>query len=226
MNYTNVEKGCFCRRPNRFIAEVQLGDGIAVCHVKNTGRCRELLVPGAEVYLQREDNPKRKTKYSLIHVQKGERLINIDSQAPNRIAGEWLPQSGLFPEDTVFLPEKAFENSRFDFYFEHGTAKGYLEVKGVTLEENGVASFPDAPTKRGEKHLRELIRCRGQGLEAYVLFVVQMSRVRYFTPNKKNDPAFAQALREAYESGVTILAMDCLVEPEKVAIHRPVEIRF
>ena len=163
MNYINVEKGCFCRRPNRFIAEVQLGDGIAVCHVKNTGRCRELLVPGAEVYLQREDNPKRKTKYSLIHVQKGERLINIDSQAPNRIAGEWLPQSGLFPEDTVFLPEKAFENSRFDFYFEHGTAKGYLEVKGVTLEENGVVSFPDAPTKRGEKHLRELIRCRKQG---------------------------------------------------------------
>lgn len=141
MNYINVEKGGFCRRPNRFIAEVQLGDGIAVCHVKNTGRCRELLVPGAEVYLQREDNPKRKTKYSLIHVQKGERLINIDSQAPNHIAGEWLPQSGLFPEDTVFLPEKAFENSRFDFYFEHGTAKGYLEVKGVTLEENGSVCF-------------------------------------------------------------------------------------
>ena len=239
MNYINVEKGCFCRRPNRFIAEVQLGDGIAVCHVKNTGRCRELLVPGCRVYLVDSHNPVRKTRFdlvavekegpagpSLIHVQKGERLINIDSQAPNRIAGEWLPQSGLFPEDTVFLPEKAFENSRFDFYFEHGTAKGYLEVKGVTLEENGVVSFPDAPTKRGEKHLRELIRCREQGLEAYVLFVVQMSRVRYFTPNKKNDPAFAQALREAYESGVTVLAMDCLVEPEKVAIHRPVEIRF
>jgi sugar fermentation stimulation protein A len=219
-------KGMLLPQAEPFYSRGAVGRRDSVCHVKNTGRCRELLVPGAEVYLQREDNPKRKTKYSLIHVQKGERLINIDSQAPNRIAGEWLPQSGLFPEDTVFLPEKAFENSRFDFYFEHGTAKGYLEVKGVTLEENGVVSFPDAPTKRGEKHLRELIRCREQGLEAYVLFVVQMSRVRYFTPNKKNDPAFAQALREAYESGVTVLAMDCLVEPEKVAIHRPVEIRF
>ena len=226
MEYTNVEKGSFCRRPNRFIAEVKLGNEIVVCHVKNTGRCRELLLPGAEVYLKREDNPKRKTRYSLIHVKKGERLINIDSQAPNRIAEEWLPQSGLFPDDTVFLREKTFENSRFDFYFEHETAKGYLEVKGVTLEEDGVVSFPDAPTQRGEKHLRELIRCKEQGMEAYILFVVQMSHVRYFTPNVKNDPAFSKALREAYESGVSVFAMDCLVEPEKVTVGGPVEIRF
>lgn len=226
MKYINVEKGYFCRRPNRFIAEVQLKDDVVVCHVKNTGRCRELLLPGAVVYLQREDNPKRKTKYSLIHVQKGERLINIDSQAPNRIAGEWLTQSGLFPEGTVFSAEKNFENSRFDFYFEHGTVKGYLEVKGVTLEENGVVSFPDAPTQRGEKHLRELIHCKKQGLEAYVLFVVQMSQVRYFTPNVNNDPAFSKTLREAYESGVKVLAMDCLVAPEEVTIGKPVEIRL
>ncbi len=226
MKYTKVEKGIFLSRPNRFLAKVRLGGGVVECHVKNTGRCRELLVPGVEVYLQKEDNPNRKTKYSLIHVRKGERLVNIDSQAPNRLAKEWLPQCGLFPGDTVFLPEKTYENSRFDFYFEHGDTKGYLEVKGVTLEENGVVSFPDAPTLRGEKHLRELIRCKESGLEAYVLFVVQMSSVRYFTPNVKNDPGFSKALKEAFHKGVILLAVDCQVAPETVTIGQPVEVKL
>lgn len=226
MEYNKVEKGIFLQRPNRFLANVQLEDKIVDCHVKNTGRCRELLLPAAEVYLQREENPNRKTKYSLIHVKKGERLINIDSQAPNRLAKEWLPQSGVFPSNTVFLPEKTFQSSRFDFYFEHEEKRGYLEVKGVTLEENGVVSFPDAPTQRGEKHLRELIQCKKQGLEAYVLFVVQMASVQYFTPNTKNDPAFSKALIDACQSGVAVLAVDCQVTPERVTIRKPVEIRL
>lgn len=226
MKYVGIEKGIFLERPNRFLAKARLGGQTVDCHVKNTGRCRELLVPGAEIYLKREENPNRKTGYSLVHVQKGSRLINVDSQAPNCLAGEWLPQSGLFPEESRFFPERKYGDSRFDFYFETGEKKGYLEVKGVTLEENGVVSFPDAPTQRGEKHLRELIRCREAGMEAWILFVVQMSSVRYFTPNAKNDPAFSKALREACHSGVIVAAVDCEVTPEEVMIRQRVETRL
>ena len=222
--YDTVLPGRFIARPNRFIARVETAAGEEICHVKNTGRCRELLVPGAEVVLAVSDNPARKTKCDLVAVYKGGRLINMDSQAPNHVAAEGLPR--LIPGLTLLRPETRFGDSRLDFYWEAGERRGFVEVKGVTLEENGIVLFPDAPTQRGTKHLRELEKCAAAGYGAAVLLVVQMGGVSYFTPNWKTDPAFADALAHARATGVEIWCYDCLVTPREMALHQPVEIRL
>jgi sugar fermentation stimulation protein A len=213
--------GIFHARPNRFIAHIEIDGQMQICHVKNTGRCRELLPPGAKVWCQESTNPNRKTKYDLIAVQKGDRLINMDSQAPNIAAGEWLRSGGLGPVEQV-KAETVHGDSRFDFSFVKDGTLCFLEVKGVTLETDGVCAFPDAPTERGTKHLRGLIQAAREGYGAYVLFVIQMSDVKYLHPNDATDPAFAAALREAAENGVTILAMDCAVTPDTMQLRLPV----
>ncbi len=220
MTYSHIKKGIFRSRPNRFIAYVEVEGALMVCHVKNTGRCRELLVDGATVYLEESGNPQRKTKYDLIAVQKGALLINMDSQSPNQAAREFFPS--LFPNLTLLKPETAFGNSRFDFYIETSEKRWFWEVKGVTLEENGVARFPDAPTLRGVKHLKELGLCRKEGYGAGILFVVQMKGVSRFEPNRETHPEFADALKAAQEEGVTILVRDCLVTPGSMTVDAPV----
>ena len=222
--YDQVIPGIFLHRPNRFIAHVETEQDEEICHVKNTGRCRELLVPGARVYLSVSDNPARKTRCDLIAVEKGGRLINMDSQAPNAAAMEAIPF--LFPGAKLIRPECRFGDSRLDFYIETDQRKIFMEVKGVTLEEENVVSFPDAPTERGIKHLKELEKCIAAGYEAAVLFVIQMQNVKYFAPNRRTHPAFGDALKEAGERGVHIMAYDCLVTPEGMQLRRPVEIRI
>lgn len=224
MTYGEVIEGRFLARPNRFIAHVETQDGPQVCHVKNTGRCRELLVPGATIYLERSANPNRKTAYDLIAVKKGKLLINMDSQAPNQVAEEYLPH--LFPGLTTYRRECVWGNSRFDFSVDAAGERWFMEVKGVTLENHGVALFPDAPTQRGVKHLRELCRCQEEGYRACVLFVVQMKGIRYFTPNRGTHLEFAQALEEAATLGVRLEAVDCLVTPSSLIPDEPVEIRL
>ncbi len=225
MHYPNITAGRFLSRPNRFIAQVEIGGREETCHVKNTGRCRELLVPGAIVYLTASDNPERKTKYDLVAVEKGSRLINMDSQAPNKVVQEWLAQGGL-PGLTRIQPEYRYDQSRFDFYLEQGSQKAFLEVKGVTLEDHGVVRFPDAPTARGAKHLHELIRASREGYGAYVFLVIQMENVDHFEPNWKTDPDFGQALLEAQEAGVQILAYDCQVAPASLSIGKKVPVQI
>lgn len=225
MLYSNMYPATFLRRPNRFVAHVELEGKEVVCHVKNTGRCRELLVPGYRVWCQRADNLNRKTGYDLICVEKGSRLINMDSQAPNAAVGQWLRSGGL-GEIANLRPEYTHGDSRFDFAFELGGKPCLLEVKGVTLEHDGVCAFPDAPTQRGTRHLLGLTQAARAGFEAYVLFVIQMFDVRYLRPNDETDPAFGAALRQAAESGVRILAMDCTVTPESMTLRNPVEIRL
>ena len=225
MRYEDMVAGRFLRRPNRFIAHVEIGGAEEICHVKNTGRCRELLPEGAEVYCQRAANPERKTKFDLITVKKGDRLINIDSQAPNIAAGEWLKSGGL-GEISELKPETTHGGSRFDFSFVKDGRKCFLEVKGVTLENDGICAFPDAPTERGAKHLRELAQAAKEGYGAYVLFVIQMDHVKYLHPNDSTDPAFGQALRDAAKAGVQVLAMDCKVTVDSMVIQNPVEVRL
>ena len=210
--------GEFLARPNRFVAHVRIGGKTEICHVKNTGRCRELLPVGAKVWCLESDNPARKTRYDLITVRKGERLINMDSQAPNAAAREWLLAGGL-GEIEDLRPETVHGDSRFDFSFMKNGKRCFLEVKGVTLENEGVCAFPDAPTERGAKHLRGLARAAGEGYGAYVLFVVQMEGVKYLHPNDTTDPAFGRALREAAAAGVEILAMDCRVTPGTMRVN-------
>ena len=224
MQYQNVKKGIFLTRPNRFIAHVEVDGATQVVHVKNTGRCRELFVPGVSVYLEQSANPARKTKYDLIAVEKGELLINMDAQAPNQVFREWAEQGGFLPGLTQLRPETTWGSSRFDFYWEAGDRRGFVEVKGVTLEENGHARFPDAPTERGVKHLEELIRCRSEGYEAAVCFVLQMEGMKDFAPNDSTHPAFGQALRKAAQAGVQILAHTCRVTPETLTIAEPVPV--
>ncbi len=225
MHYPRMTKGIFRDRPNRFIAHVELGGVLETVHVKNTGRCKELLVPGAAVWCQKSDNPARKTKYDLICVQKGDYLINMDSQAPNAAAGEWLQGGGL-GEIQNLRPETVHGDSRFDFSFQKDGKQCFLEVKGVTLENDGICVFPDAPTERGTKHLKGLTRAAAEGFGAYVLFVIQMSPVRYLRPHEERDPAFAKALREAFAEGVTVLAVDCRVTPEEMVLQNKVEVRL
>lgn len=226
MNYAGIEKAYFKERPNRFIAYVETAQGIEICHVKNTGRCRELLCPGAAVYVQRNDNPARKTKLDLIGVEKAPYLINMDSQAPNHAVREWLQAGNLFSAGAKIISEKKYGDSRFDFYIEDGDRRIFMEVKGVTLEENGVCRFPDAPTERGVKHIRELIQCMGEGYEAYLLFVIQMSPVKYLEPNDATHKAFGDALREAKAAGVQIMARDCKITIDSMEIMNEVEVRL
>lgn len=224
MRYERIEKAVFLERPNRFIAYTELNGRKETVHVKNTGRCAELLVPGASVYIQRSANPDRKTKWDLISVEKGERMINMDSQIPNRLVEEWIRGGHLFRDVTLVRPETTYGNSRFDLYVEAEGKRIFIEVKGVTLEENGVCRFPDAPSERAVKHLEELILAKQEGYETYVFFVIQMKDVRYFTPNTDTHPAFAEALRRAAAAGVHILAYDCTVSPDSIEIDSPVDI--
>ena len=225
MQYGEMVCGTFLDRPNRFIAHVQIRGVREVCHVKNTGRCRELLPPGAQVWCQVAQDPKRKTKFDLITVKKGSRLINMDSQAPNAAAKEWLLSGGLGPVRQL-RPESVYGDSRFDFSFFLGQQQCFLEVKGVTLEHDGVCAFPDAPTQRGVKHLQGLIRAAREGYGAYVLFVIQMDGVSRLHPNDATDPAFAQALRQAAAVGVQLLAMDCRVTENTMTIQNPVPVEL
>lgn len=227
MKYENIEKARFISRPNRFIANIELGGEEHVCHVKNTGRCRELLVPGAEIFVQRfAPSQKRKTLFDLIAVRKGNRLINMDSQIPNRVFLEWAEKGSFLPDIGNIKPESTYKNSRFDFRFERGGKTCYAEVKGVTLEENGVVMFPDAPTERGVKHIFELMDCVKCGFEAHIIFVIQMEGVRHFTPNRKTHPEFADALELARDAGVNIHAYDCTVVPDEITLRSPVAIIF
>ena len=226
MFYQNVVKGSFLSRPNRFIAQVQVGESTETVHVKNTGRCRELLVPGATVYLCGSRSPHRKTAFDLIAVEKGDILINIDSQAPNRAVQEWLEQGGFIPGLTFVRPEAKYGGSRFDFYMETDRDKIYMEVKGVTLEENGILRFPDAPSERAVKHMEELIRAVGEGFSCYVLFVIQMKGARCFAPNRDTHPRFAEALQRAAAAGVHVLAYDCLVSPDRMELADPVPVEL
>ena len=221
MYYDSMVRGRFLSRPNRFIAHVEINGKEEIVHVKNTGRCRELLPPGAEVWCQKASNPNRKTQYDLITVRKGERLINMDSQAPNIAAGEWLRSGGL-GEIEELRPETIHADSRFDFSFIKDGRRCFLEVKGVTLENDGVCAFPDAPTQRGARHLRGLAQAVQDGYGAYVLFVIQMADVKYLHPNDATDPEFGAALREAAQSGVQVLAMDCAVTKDSMRIRLPV----
>lgn len=231
MTYDSVVKATFLSRPNRFIAKVLVAGTEETVHVKNTGRCRELLIPGCTVYLAKSDNPNRKTKYDLIAVEKERQgraplLINMDSQAPNEAASEWLPQSGLFSQQAAIRREVRYGDSRFDFYVEEGERKAFLEVKGVTLEQDGMALFPDAPTERGVKHLHELCEAVDNGIDAYLLLVIQMKDIHVFRPNIATHPAFAEALKVAAEKGVRIIAMDCVVTPDSMAIDKPVAVEL
>lgn len=223
MRYANMVPGTFLARPNRFIAHVQIQGQTEIVHVKNTGRCRELLPAGAEVFCQRSDNPTRKTKYDLITVRKGHRLINMDSQAPNHAAREWLLAGGL-GEITDLKAEYTHGDSRYDFTFLQGDKRCFLEVKGVTLENDGVCAFPDAPTERGAKHLRGLTRAVQEGYGGYVLFVIQMGDVKYLHPNDATDPNFGAALREAAAAGVQVLAVSCDVTECSMVIRDPVPV--
>lgn len=223
MRYSDMVPGIFLARPNRFIAHVLIHGQEEICHVKNTGRCRELLPQGAKVWCQKSHNPNRKTKYDLITVQKGNRLINMDSQAPNQAAGEWLRAGGL-SQITDIKAEYVHGNSRFDFSFLKDGRRCFLEVKGVTLENEGICAFPDAPTDRGAKHLRELTQAVRDGFGAYVLFVIQMQDVQYLHPNDSTDPAFGQALREAAAAGVQVMAVDCHITEDTMVIQESVSV--
>ena len=231
MKYCNVRKAQFAARPNRFIAECDLDGENVVVHVKNTGRCRELLIPGVTVYLDEPKGRERKTKYDLVAVEKqfknGEHLlINMDSGAPNEAAEEFLKSGNLFPDATLIRREVTKGNSRFDFCIEENGKTTYLEVKGVTLENDGIASFPDAPTERGVKHVEELVSLKEQGYGAAILFVIQMKGVNEFCPNDTTHKAFGDALRRASDAGVKIYAYDSIVTPETMVIDRPVTVKL
>ena len=225
MRYENMVPGIFLSRPNRFIAKVLIDGTEETVHVKNTGRCRELLPAGAQVWCHKSDNPNRKTKFDLITVKKGDRLINMDSQAPNTAAGEWLRSGGLGQIENL-KAETFHGDSRYDFSFTKDGRQCFLEVKGVTLEDDGVCAFPDAPTERGAKHLRGLTEAAKAGFGAYVLFVIQTADVKYLRPHDERDPAFGQALREAAENGVTVMAMDCAVDVDSMDIRLRVPVKL
>ena len=225
MKYERVISGKFMSRPNRFIAHVEIDDKAEVAHVKNTGRCKEILLPGTTVYLSVSNNPERKTKFDLIAVEKatdnGTILINMDSQIVNDVAHEYLKR--LYPAVHI-KREVTYKSSRFDFYIEKENKKAFFEAKGVTLENGGVVSFPDAPTERGVKHLKELIEAKKEGYDACVLFIIQMEGVKYFTPNDITHKAFGDALRNAREQGVKIIAIDCKVTPDTIIPNKEVEV--
>ncbi len=226
MKYEKIVRGEFISRPNRFIANVLIDGKEEVVHVKNTGRCRELLTDRAEVFLSLSSNPERKTKYDLVAVRKGAKLINMDSQIPNDVTEEWLKNGKIFPESAVIKREVKHGSSRFDFFITDGDRKAFLEVKGVTLEEDGIAMFPDAPTERGIKHINELIALRRDGYNAYILFVIQMEDVHLFRPNDNTHKAFGDALRRADKEGVKIIAVNCKVTEDSIEILEETEVEL
>lgn len=226
MTYDSIVRGRFLARPNRFIAHVEVNGAEEVAHVKNTGRCKELLLHGSTVYLQDwgEAHMGRKTRYDVIAVEKGDLLVNMDSQAPNKVFAEWAREGCFVPGLTYLRPEAKWGNSRFDFYWEAGERCGYTEVKGVTLEHDGFVRFPDAPTERGVKHLEELILVQKEGYEAAVCFVIQMEGMRVFSPNDETHPAFGATLRKAAAAGVRIIAMECHVTPSTLQITKEIPV--
>ena len=222
MRYENITKGSFIDRPNRFVAHVEINGKVEAVHVKNTGRCRELLISGAEVYLTEPGTPGRKTRYDLVAVRKGTGILfNIDSQAPNKVVKEWLAGQAF---DKI-VPEHTYGNSRIDFFMERDNQKYLMEVKGCTLEMDGIGYFPDAPTERGVKHLHELIRAAGEGYKAIVAFVIQMDGVTEVRPNTDTHPEFAAAFAEAVAAGVQILMLPCHVEPDRLEILLGFEVK-
>ncbi len=225
MRYSDVMTGIFIERPNRFIAIVSVNGKNEVCHVKNTGRCKEILIKGVTVVLQRSDNPDRKTKYDVIAVYKGKRLINIDSQVPNAVVEECLPKLNIVKNLKTVVREVKYGNSRFDIYAE-GNRKCFIEVKGVTLEDDGVVLFPDAPTERGVKHVNELMKAMDEGYDACIFLVIQMSGVKYFTPNYETHREFGEILKKAWDHGVKIIAYDCIVTENSIDINKEVEVRL
>ena len=230
MRYRHISKAVFIGRPNRFIARVLVDGQEETVHVKNTGRCRELLTEGCTVYLEDSENPARKTRFDLVAVEKLRSgkpplLVNMDSQMPNNAVAEWIADSGLFSDKAVIHREYTYGASRFDFMIEDGGRISFLEVKGVTLENGGIAGFPDAPTERGVKHIKELIRAKNEGFGAYILFVIQMKEIRQLRPNDATHRAFGDALREAEKAGVNLLAYDCIVTPDSMTIDKEIEIR-
>ena len=224
MKYDNIVAGTFISRPNRFIAHVNIEGKVQVCHVKNTGRCRELLIEGATVYLQKSSNPNRNTQYDLIAVQKGDLLINMDSAAPNKAAAEYLRKQ--FGSDAMIKPEKTYGDSRIDFYVETSAEKWLIEVKGVTLEEQGRALFPDAPTERGVKHINELIKATAEGYKTCILFIIQMKGITSFSPNDATHPEFGAALRKAAKQGVEIKAIDCTVTHDTMIPDKEIPVKL
>lgn len=226
MIYKNIHKAEFISRPNRFIAEIKIDGCIQLAHVKNTGRCRELLIPGSEIFVEKSEDSKRKTKYDLISVYKNKTLINIDSQAPNKIFSELLGKGEFLKNIRVVRQEVMFENSRLDFYIEAGDKKIFAEVKGVTLEQDGVAMFPDAPTERGLKHINSLIKCRQMGFQSYIVFIIQMDGIKYFTPNYKTHREFGESLKSAEKSGVEIFAFNCCVKKDEIFAVNQTEVIF
>lgn len=218
MRYPNIHKARFLSRPNRFVANCEMAGEFLTVHVKNTGRCRELLVPGAEVWLAKSDDPTRKTAFDLVAVQKGGRLVNMDAQAPNAVFGEFAREGGFLPDARNVRAEVRYGASRFDFQLETPEKPHFVEVKGVTLEEDGVVRFPDAPTQRGVKHLKELQSASAAGYGAHAVFVIQMEDVKHFEPNDRTHAAFGEALREAARNGVQIHAFWCRVTPDSLVI--------
>ena len=224
-----IKEGVFLSRPNRFIAYVMVDGREEKCHVKNTGRCRELLVPGCKVYLEESENPNRSTRFDLIATEKkigdSSILINMDSQAPNSVVEEWLRKGELFGEKIEVKREVTYSDSRFDFSITDESGRiTFLEVKGCTLEKNGVVMFPDAPTERGVKHVKELIKAKKEGYGAYILILVQMCGVKYFVPNWDTHPAFGEALREAERNGVVILCYDSIVTSDSITLFKSVPV--
>ena len=224
MIYENIVAGNFLSRPNRFIAQVNINGITETVHVKNTGRCKELLTDNAKVLCQHFANTSRKTAYDLISVYKGDRLINMDSQAPNKVFGEWAQTSGYFGEITYIKPECKYKNSRFDYYIETKDRKIFVEVKGVTLENNGVVLFPDAPTERGIKHINELIDCIAEGYDSYIFFIIQMEKCKYFVPNRAGHPEFADVLLKGVKSGIKVKALKCNVTPESLVANSFIDV--
>lgn len=224
MQYANIRPAVFLSRPNRFIARVELDGREETVHVKNTGRCKELLLPGRTVWLEEGANPNRKTRYDLIAVDKDGLLVNMDAQAPNKVFAEWAQAGHFVPGLTLLRPETTWGQSRFDFYWEAGNHRGFVEVKGCTLEDDGFCRFPDAPTQRGVKHLQELAACMEDGYEAAVCFVIQMEGMTSFSPNDATHPAFGDALRAAHAAGVRVLALGCHVEPDRLEITHSIPV--
>lgn len=224
MQYANIRPAVFLSRPNRFIARVDIDGREETVHVKNTGRCKELLVPGRTVWLEEGTNPNRKTKYDLIAVDKDGLPVNMDAQAPNRVFAEWAKAGHFVPDLTLLRPETTWGKSRFDFYWEADGRKGFVEVKGCTLEDNGFCRFPDAPTERGVKHLLELVSCMQDGYEAAICFVIQMEGMKSFSPNDETHPAFGDALRSAAKQGVQVLAVGCTVTPDSLTITHTIPV--
>lgn len=224
MQYAHIVPAVFLSRPNRFIAQVKLHGHTETVHVKNTGRCKELLLPGRRVWLEKSDSPSRKTRYDLVAVDKDGLLINMDAQAPNKVFAEWAAEGHFAAGLTLLRPETVWGQSRFDFYWEAGERRGFVEVKGCTLEKNGLAMFPDAPTERGVKHLQELAAAQETGYDCTVCIILQMKGCHAFCPNDSIHPAFGQALREASAAGVRVLALDCLVTPDSLRVDQPVPV--